>query len=359
MQRDEVLIPAFARSYLATLGIDMGEVLRLANLPTSLLHDGKATVTTCEYFAIWRAFEQMGAPADLSLQIGTSGPPPGQYDVASIAALHSANFGEAIAKVAKYKRLVCPALWTIETRGSVSCLNFRWGMSEVEAPALITDGALAYVASLFARGTGRRLTPIRVELTRRTGHRQMLMRHFGCDVLFNRPLDRLFFDSKLLDEPFLTHNPDLLDLMVPGLEALLRSELIEPSWVSLTKEAIGRVMQGRRPGIEVVASELCVSARTLQRRLEDAGTTYQQLLDQVRHAVANSLLTTTDMSSGEIAFLLGFEELNSFTRAFQRWAGSTPNQWRASNVARRDVNVEAAPRDLSRGLSHVEAEVVL
>lgn len=358
MPRDQILIPAFAHGYLATLGIDVGEVLRLAKLPKSLLHEGKVGVTTREYFAIWRAFEKVGAPADLGLQIGTAGPPPGKHDVASIAALHSANFGDAIAKVARYKRLVCPALWTLKTQGAIAHLNFRWLQSEVEAPALVTDGALAYVASLFARGTGRRFSPIRVELTRRNRHKQMLMRYFECDVQFNRPLDCLVFKSKLLNESFLTHNPELLDIMVPSLESALRRHAAEPSWVNLTTEAIGRIMQGRRPGIEVVARELCVSSRTLQRRLEDAGTTYQQLLDQLRHAVANSLLATTDMRTGEIAFLLGFEELNSFTRAFQRWAGSTPNQWRASCATRVGAHEGAVPREHARVLPSANPEVV-
>jgi len=68
----------------------------------------------------------------------------------------------------------------------------------------------------------------------------------------------------------------------------------------------------------------------LQRRLGDQGTTYQKLLDEVRHLSARRLLAHTDLGAGEVAFLLGFEELNSFTRAFHAWEGTTPARWRAS-----------------------------
>ena len=92
-------------------------------------------------------------------------------------------------------------------------------------------------------------------------------------------------------------------------------------------------MWGQRPSVEVVAKDLCVSPRTPQRRLEESGTNYQQLLDEVRQDTAHKLLAATDLESGQIAFLLGFEELNSFTRAFHGWEGATPMRWRATRVA--------------------------
>jgi AraC-like DNA-binding protein len=73
-----------------------------------------------------------------------------------------------------------------------------------------------------------------------------------------------------------------------------------------------------------------MSPRTLQRRLEQLGTSYQRLLDDVRRDTARRLLVDTDLDAGEVAFFLGFEELNSFTRAFHAWEGVTPKRWRES-----------------------------
>jgi AraC-like DNA-binding protein len=66
----------------------------------------------------------------------------------------------------------------------------------------------------------------------------------------------------------------------------------------------------------------------MQRRLGELGTTYQDVLDDVRQRAARRLLTNTDYGTGEIAFLLGFEEVNSFMRAFHAWEGTTPAKWR-------------------------------
>jgi AraC-like DNA-binding protein len=103
-------------------------------------------------------------------------------------------------------------------------------------------------------------------------------------------------------------------------------------------------MQGQRPSIQAVAKDLCVSARTLQRRLEEEGTSYQQVLDGVRQDTARRLLTSTDLEPGEIAFLLGFEELNSFTRAFQGWEGATPVRWRVEHLCLLGRNAPAVRR---------------
>jgi len=93
---------------------------------------------------------------------------------------------------------------------------------------------------------------------------------------------------------------------------------------------LSRGMRGGHLRMAQVADALHLSPRTLQRRLGDAGTSYQQLLDQVRHHLARRLLDATDLDVGEIAFLLGFEELNSFNRAFRQWEGATPARWRTA-----------------------------
>jgi AraC-like DNA-binding protein len=97
---------------------------------------------------------------------------------------------------------------------------------------------------------------------------------------------------------------------------------------------LGRRMHGERPTVEKIADEMRMSPRTLQRRLEAAGTTYQELLDEVRRQSARRLLANTNLDAGEVAFLLGFEELNSFTRAFHGWEGTTPTRWRESDNSR-------------------------
>ena len=90
-----------------------------------------------------------------------------------------------------------------------------------------------------------------------------------------------------------------------------------------------RQLSSGRPDIPAVAREIGVSERTLQRRLQHEGTSFQFLLTAVRRARARELLANTALDFGEAAFLLGYEDKNSFFRAFRLWEGkTTPSSWR-------------------------------
>ena len=125
----------------------------------------------------------------------------------------------------------------------------------------------------------------------------------------------------------------ILELIVPGLEAAVHKGAGgRRSLADDVRMALSQRISGERPAVEKIAKSLGMSGRTLQRRLEELGTSYQALLDEVRQRSARRLLVKTDLDTGEVAFLLGFEELNSFTRAFHAWEGTTPARWRASHV---------------------------
>ena len=87
----------------------------------------------------------------------------------------------------------------------------------------------------------------------------------------------------------------------------------------MTRPSIKRLLAGRRPDLRDVARELGVSTRTLQRRLGDAGVTFQQLLEDARRELARHYLLHSSLDLIETAYLLGYEDANSFFRAFQQW----------------------------------------
>ena len=94
------------------------------------------------------------------------------------------------------------------------------------------------------------------------------------------------------------------------------------------KHTLKRSLAGKRPTLQQVARELCTSARTLQRRLTDAKVTFQQLVEETRRELAHQYLKHSTIELNEAAFLLGFEDANSFFRAFQVWEGTSPGEWR-------------------------------
>jgi AraC-like DNA-binding protein len=237
---------------------------------------------------------------------------------------------EALTKFARYKRLCLPEEVRVDVEGGEARIGFHWVHADERLPAMLVDGTFAHILALARQGTGKLLTPLRVELARRRSNETILKRHFGCEVSFDAAVDILVLDEAALARPFLTRNADLYEVLLPELEAVLRERLGSSTLADDVRSVLRHSMSGERPSVEKVAEAMRLSPRTLQRRLTEQETSYQKLLDDMRDHTARRLLIDTDLDAGEIAFLPGFDELNSFTRAFHGWEGATPARWRQS-----------------------------
>jgi AraC-like DNA-binding protein len=308
--------------------VDIDGVLRSAKLPRSRFRVARPQGTTAEFFALWRAVEQSGADADIGLRLGVETLSDYQ-DLAALAALHSATLGEGLQKLARYKRLVCPERVWIDVEDGEARLRFEWLLADEAPPTLVTDLLFGFVLGLAQRGTTKPVRPRRIELTRRRGNEAMLRRHFRCEIRFDAPHDVMVFDEATLALPMVNRNPQLLSVLLPGLEQAVAKDRHGRTLVDDVRMALSETIYGARPAIAEIAKSLGMSARTMQRRLGELGTTYQDVLDDVRRRSARRLLTNTDLAMGEIAFVLGFEEVNSFMRAFHAWEGTTSAKWRA------------------------------
>jgi AraC-like DNA-binding protein len=178
------------------------------------------------------------------------------------------------------------------------------------------------------RGTEVPLTPQRLELTRPAAHRDILEDHYGCRVKFKTNRNGLVFRKSDVDRPFVTHNAELLAMLAPQLEAELNDRQSQQTIRDQVKQTLKRLLAGQRPSIVEVAGELNLSARTLQRRLTEAGLTFQEVLEEARRELARHYLLQSSLELNETAYLLGYENANSFFRAFRHREGASPGQWR-------------------------------
>ena len=321
---DAVPFPTIVLTRLAALGLDTGAILARAGIDHVELP--RAKLTTAQFFALWDAVERAAPGRDFGLVLG-AGAIAHRYDMASMVATHAANVRDALAKYAKYKHLICPEDVFVEAKGREARIRFHWTLADSEPPRMLVDGTFAAVHSLVRHGTRKDVRPIRLELARRKADVRLLEAHFGCPLVFDAPVDVFVLDVAALAEPFVTHDAALLAELVPGLDAELARE--GRTLADEVRLALARRMCGERPSLGQVAADLRVSVRTLQRRLGEAGTSYQRLLDDVRADSARRLLARTNLEPSEVAFVLGFEEYNSFTRAFHAWEGTTPTKYRA------------------------------
>jgi AraC-like DNA-binding protein len=103
--------------------------------------------------------------------------------------------------------------------------------------------------------------------------------------------------------------------------------------IDRVRATIRRELAGGDPSLDQVARELGTSRRSLQRRLADENLTYAQVLDDVRSTMARAYLAQRELSIAEVGYLLGFSEQSSFTRAFRRWTGVSPAEFRRTSTS--------------------------
>jgi AraC-like DNA-binding protein len=327
MTPEFIYVKPALRSRLLHLGANVDKAMAMARIPAS------ARVDTARYFAFWEALSYV-SPPDIGLRLAT-GTTMYEYDLSLLAALHSPNVSSAFDKLSRYKRLCGLQNLKLTCSPEEVSVSTVWLNVSTPPPSRLVDMMVATLILLLQRGCGQMVTPKRLEFMRGSEDELMLMRYFSCPLVFHAARDAIIFDNSVLETPFLTHNASLLDVLLPNLDEQI-AKLRGNSFLDNVREAVSRRMAGERPSISNIAREVSTSARTLQRRLNAYGTSYQQVLDDVRHDTARRLLHTTDIEFAEIAFLLGFEELNSFIRAFRRWEGQTPKQWRDGMNHRRD-----------------------
>jgi AraC-like DNA-binding protein len=180
---------------------------------------------------------------------------------------------------------------------------------------------------------GRDFSPRQIELRRpRPSIIDDFERLFRAPLRFSAAQNRLIFDSFSVEAPLDGANPDLaLRADAIALQYLARIE--RDNIQARVREVLMQRLQCAEPSQEEVAEQLCMSARTLQRKLGESGTTYKEILDETRRSLALIYLSAPHHSVSEITYLLGFSSGSSFTRAFRRWTGQSPSTWRAGSVA--------------------------
>ena len=273
----------------------------------------------------------MSSDPAIGLKLGTE-PRFERNHPSAIAVICSRSFGDALERIARYKQLTCPEEIRIDRKTIDTSVEFFYSEAKEPQPDVLVDLVLSWILGVGRQGTNVHITPLRIELTRPVKHRGLLESHFGCRAHFKAGRNALIFRSSDLDRPFVTHNEELLTIIGMHMESELKARNISGVNVAeQVKDTLRRSLAGKRPTLLDVGRELGMGARTLQRRLTDAGITFQQIVEETRRELAHHYLKQCSVELSETAFLLGFEDANSFFRAFHAWEGTSPSEWRTRN----------------------------
>ena len=244
------------------------------------------------------------------------------------AAMSSPTFGTAIERKARYWRLVWGDPYVVRYSGDeAAAVLTPVGPTRPYTQAKI-DMELASLLAFGRRFTGAHIVPRRLTLTLiAPAWRARYEDVFGCEVRFSAAENALVFARSDLERPLLSRNAEVAELMAGGAEAALGRVRAEGVQLRAGR-VIDRLLQGDEPTLAGVAAELCMSERSLQRKLAAEQLSFTDLLDARRKAAAERYLAAGGATADEVAFLLGFATPSSFFRAFKRWTGLTPEGWR-------------------------------
>ena len=313
-------------SAIEKLGLRPTAVLRQAKLPVNLHLDTRRFITTAQFFALWTAIDELGDDHDLWLKFVHATDAVGHQPM-FIAACYGSNYRDALERIARFKRFTMPERIHIEESGGEVAVYKEWFHASAPEPALSVDISFGFLLELGRRGTGRPLSPVRVELARQGGVISTREEYFGCPMRFGAKRDTLILRSSDLDRAFHGHNAELLEVLIPALSDSLEQFHPKNSYSEQVKVVLKRSLASGRPDLGSVARDLGTSERTLQRRITDEGTTFRLLVQAARQELAQQLLLSPDPDVAEIACMLGFQDTTSFYRAFRRWEGMSPQSW--------------------------------
>ncbi len=314
------------RLVIQDLGIAPADVLRRAGLADDLLLQSDVRVSTPEYFRFWRALEGLidhpAFPIRLVEAVTTE-----TFIPAFFASICSRDLLTAARRLSTYKRLFAPMRLHVVDDPQTLELRFEWLDQTVRPPPSLMAAELAFLVHLTRTGTRERVVPLRVSTLEALDGNDRYAEYFGVTPVSDDVCGLVFSGSDAA-RPFLTANARMWETFEPQLRRRLGELDASASTTERVRALLLESLPSGQTSMEQIASRLGVSKRTLQRRLREESISYQELVAEVREALALHYLTRTELSNAEISFLLGFEDPNSFFRAFREWTGATPEATR-------------------------------
>ena len=314
----------------AFLHLNEVQVLQTAGLPIDFFEKKVQSLSSEQYFSLWSAIVESSDSTEpiplmlerLPLFSGISAP--------IMAALCSKDFTTFCYRIQKYKPLIGPLALILNEDHETFSIEITNIDAEKKLHPLIVASEMIFFVKIIRHSTGENIIPIKVETVEAMEHNAYE------DYFVVKPEtgagNKLTFRKVDAHLPFTLFDDSVWNQLEPDLKKRLTELEVDSSFSAKVRSVLMELMPMGQCSIDNVAEKLCISSRTLQRKLKGESTNYQQQLNHSRELLAKHYLTSTDMNVSEITFLLGFEELSSFSRAFAIWTGSSPEAFRSSKL---------------------------
>jgi len=322
-------VGAFAQmpEVLRDLGADPAEVCAAAGFDRGLFDDPARVVTFRAASHLFRVgMERTGCPHFGLLQ-GQKG---GLHNLGLVGLLtkYSPDVGTALRSLVRYLYLhIRGAVTTFEEIGKTAMLAYEIYAPGAEATDQIGDAALGTMFNVMVALCGPHWKPIEVRFEhRKPSELAPFHRFFQAPLRFDMNENALVFAASWLSRPLPPVEPELARLLKDSMAALElqhRGEFPEQ-----VRSILRTALLADHGSADQIATLLSMHTRTLHRRLAASGTSFRALVDECRYEIARQMLGDTDADVGQIAAMLNYADTSAFARAFRRWSGTTPSDWR-------------------------------
>ncbi len=313
---------------LAAFGISAEEALRRAGVPEDTFAHETPTMTGEGYFSFMEAVGELAPDRNAAVKMA-SAEGIEQFSPPIFASYCAADGRHCIERLGRYKRLIGPMEFIVQEDGGALSVEMTCGDAELTMPAFLVEVEFAFLVNLLRTATKKHIVPVFASMQEVPAD-EAFAEYLGC-VIAAAPRNILGFSSEDMEVPFVSHNDAMWSYFEPELGRRLAELEADESFSARVRSALVEALPAGECSADDIARRLGVSRRTLQRRLSEEGTTFQKQLNHTRELLAKHYLSTTVMGTDEIAYLLGYLELNSFLRAFSSWCGESPSEWRKSH----------------------------
>lgn len=309
------------------MGVDAFEVLRRIGLKHEQLAEKDLRTPHSAQNLFWNVIEEITGDSDIGLHLGEN-IPVFKGQVLEYLFLSSETFGEGLKRALNYQRLLSDAVNATldqDQKGYyVGNITFTGGLRH------LSECVVMGVLKFFAYVTEGAFEPLEIHFEHGPGSNPAeYQRVFKCPVLFNQRGNRIYFSPAIMNLPSSHAEPELLRLHEQLANEHV-AKLEKQDFIAKVNRLIGELLESGNANLETVAERLGIKPRSLRTKLAEVETNFNQLLADYRCNLAKKLLARTDESIDEIVYLTGFSEPSTFYRAFKRWVGVTPVEYRKS-----------------------------
>lgn len=316
------------------VGVDTDAVLRARGVSPGALDEPDGRIPFGVVIDLLTAATERGIDS-FGLRIGSMG----QWGmVVDYLARESRTLGQAWERMVRYSRIVVDSVdVALRVDGDTATLGGVFPLEKLGLPvSVVRQGVELWTASFVSLPRLVTEEPWKLREVcfsyERPADTSAAEEFFDAPLRFGTGRTQIVVDASVLDVAVNRSDTQLARILERHCDELMAKLPDQESLLARVHRAIAASLASGDPGLGAVADQLGTTARTLQRRLSDAGTSHKQLLDDMRRDLALRYLKDPNLAVSEAALLLGYSETSAFHRAFKRWTGQSPSDFRRSTA---------------------------